>query len=98
LSPGIADYERQLLAAAALLHGPVDVLLTVPAWHLEGNPVVLELGLGPTIVVKALALTALALTYRASEPHPYRWLPSAILLVLGLLLILPNLPIILLHG
>jgi len=96
--PEMADREHLLLVAAVLLHGPVDVLLTAPAYHLESNPVVLELGLGLTTFVKAVALTGLVLTYRASEPHPLRWVPLAVLGLLGVVLILPNLPLMILSG
>lgn len=94
----MADYEAHLLIAAVLLHGPVDVLVTLQALHLESNPLIHEIGIGLTILVKATALLGLVITYHLAAGHPRRWVPPAILTGLGLLLILPNIPILYLYG
>lgn len=53
----------------------VDGLMTLPAWHLEGNPVVLTLGAPGMMAVKLLVGAGLPLTYflwvRGEWTEPY---------------------------
>ena len=79
------------LLLAAALHGPLDVAVTSMYWHLESNPVVIDLGLWPWVAVKGLALVGLAAAWALSRGHwASAWLVRAVA-VAGVLLIVPNL-------
>lgn len=58
--------------SAIVLAGPVDVAMTLPNWHLEGNPVVLSLGPLGLVAVKSVAiLGAILVWYRTDmNDHP----------------------------
>lgn len=57
---------------ACLFAGPVDILLSIPNWHLESNPIALWLGPVLLSLVKVVAIsTALYLWYRTDiNEHP----------------------------
>ena len=104
----IAVSRTALALAVIALHGPLDVGLTLLAWHLEANPLVLELGPIAWIGVKAAALLALPVALYGVDRDP--WLPGdrlvaghadviaagllALTVVLGTVLVVPNLVVI----
>ena len=72
------DHERRVLelriptaaivGLAALVHGPLDVGVTLLAWHFESNPVVLLLGVEGFLLAKVAGLVGLGLLWWRVEP------------------------------
>jgi hypothetical protein len=52
--------------------GPIDTLMTLPNWHLEGNPVVLSLGPLGLVAVKTVAILGAILVWIHTDidEHP----------------------------
>jgi len=81
-----------------LLHGPLDVAITLSAPHLESNPVVHALGWELWLLAKpALLAGTVAVWYDAHRPPRYRraarvWL--AVLVALGLFAVVGNLAVL----
>lgn len=64
----------RLLVLSLLIHIPLDIVLTVSAWELEGNPLVLELGPITWVSIKLGLLVATVLVWYDStrvSPDPY---------------------------
>jgi len=104
--------RRALTLAVVALHGPLDVGLTLAAFHLEGNPLVAQLGPTAWVGVKIAALLALPVALYGVDREP--WLPGdrlvdehadviaaallALTLLLGVALVIPNLAILAARG
>jgi len=84
--------------AVLLLHGPLDVAITLSAPQLESNPVVHALGWELWLAIKPAVLAgAVAVWYDAHRPPRYDraarvWL--AVLLAFGLVAVLGNLAVL----
>lgn len=66
-----------LAIAVVLLHGPLDVYLTLAAPHLEANPVVNAIGFELWAVVKTGVLSMLPVAYSSFDADdPPEWLPG----------------------
>lgn len=87
-----------LMVFALALHGPVDLLITISHRHLESNPVVLALGWELWLAVKVAAIPAAALVWwelrRERRTRAMAYLLATMLLILGELLILPNILVV----
>lgn len=92
--------SNDTLATIALgLHGPLDLATTGAAYilglfhALEGNPLVLELGIGRWLAINTGAIVAFAPAYWIAREHtltrPLLW----VLVLLGLLIV-PNVAIL----
>jgi len=88
--------NRILVIAVFLLHGPLDVSVTLAFWELESNPVVVELGPARWLLLKAVTLAGLWLAYYWAGEYrglrPFLWL----LLLVGGVFIVPNLLLVVL--
>lgn len=63
-----------LFIAAIVVHFPLDIGITALAWHLESNPVVLELGVWRWVGLKLVTLVLATFVYldsRSESPDPY---------------------------
>ena len=82
-----------ILASVVVLHGVVDVALTLAVPHAESNPIVLALGWPAWLGVKAVATIGILAVgvwiSRAGYEHVVRRC-GAVLLVVGVPLIVPN--------
>lgn len=85
----------RLAAAAFVLHGPLDILLTAVGRRVcpgdpESNPVVLELGEGRWLAVKGIALAGGAVAWYIGRDMALLGLPLGLLAGVGAVLVLPN--------
>lgn len=82
----LAHRPTDVAVAIAVLLAIVDGLMTLPVWHLEGNPVVLGLGPLGMLAVKLLAGAGLVLCYfcfvrgewTARYGRPFVWALTAL--------------------
>lgn len=93
--PGVEE-AKLLMATALMLHGPVDVTVTLMHPHLESNPIVHGLGFEMWVLLKIGLLPALMVAYLISHEHPITRLMTLLLVALGVVLILPNIAVVLL--
>jgi len=73
---GLDKAEGLLLGAFGL--SLVDGIMTIPYWHLEGNPAVLALGPGGMMLVKiVVGLTAVVIYSLTLKGTRYAWVGKA---------------------
>lgn len=100
LKSELADWDLNagLVLTALALHGPTDITVTALFWEFETNPVALELGIGPWLAVKVGAILALACAWYLASDHVVTTVMLALLTVVGVLLVLPNVVIVSVMG
>lgn len=59
--------NRDLAEIAVITHGPLDMALTLSHWHLESNPIVLSLGMGPWLALKAALCVGVVVGYLSTK-------------------------------
>lgn len=84
---------------AVLIHGPIDILTTIIgrawcAYDPEANPIVHSLGTTRWVLLKVVMLGALVVVAPAAAQTTLGLTLLKVLVVLGAVLVLPNIPII----
>lgn len=70
--------RAELLLAVAVVLSLVDGLMTLPHWHLEGNPVVLAIGPTGMVLTKLIAGVSALVCYRyLLKGTDYSWVGKA---------------------